>query len=299
MRSVPVSTTIALPNEASGRLEMAHWLTHESNPLTTRVMANRIWYWVMDEGLVSTVDNFGTTGETPSHPELLDWLTSEMIRQDWSMKRLVKEIVSSQAYRRATDLSIGHEASSQYATLDPQNRLLWRSNRKRLDAESMRDTILTISGELDLGMYGRRWETTQQADYGFRSTATCRSVYVPAFRNALPELFEAFDFVNLSVGVGKRNRSTVAQQALFLMNNPWIRERSEQGARLIVDRAKDTPLDLPDEVVTVALGRPATEPERKAILEFVRTQHGGQWTAEAVADIMQSLLSSVDFRFLP
>ena len=130
-----------VPTHQSGRLELAGWITSPENPLTARVYANRVWLWLFGEGLVSSVDNFGTTGEAPSHPELLDYLALRLIELDWSVKDLIREITSSRAYRMGSDYDTDLFAK------DPENRLLWRANKRRLDAESLSDATLAVSGQ--------------------------------------------------------------------------------------------------------------------------------------------------------
>ncbi|MCR9295263.1 MAG: DUF1549 domain-containing protein, partial [bacterium] len=174
--------------ESSGRLEFAQWLTDEENPLTARVYANRVWLWLMGQGLVSTPNNFGTTGRPASHPELLDWLAQELIAGGWSTKHLVRTIVLSEAYRKSSLFS-----DPQAEDRDPDNRLYWRGHRRKLSAESLRDAMLRVSGELDLAVGGSLVEGNVNADYGYQHRTTRRSIYHPVFRNALPELYEAFD----------------------------------------------------------------------------------------------------------
>jgi hypothetical protein len=158
-----------MPADQSGRLELAKWIVSPSNPLTARVYVNRAWHYLFGAGLVRTLDNFGTTGETPSHPELLDDLASRFAAGGWSTKSLVREIVLSHAYRMST------QHNDQAATVDPENRLLARMNRRRLDAESLRDAILMTAGTLDLTVGGRniadetlaKSSAITPAEYGF------------------------------------------------------------------------------------------------------------------------------------
>jgi len=142
--AVVPATAPPIPGGESGRLELAQWLIAPDNPLTARVLANRVWFHLLGEGLVRSVDYFGERGDRPTHPELLDFLATQLRDQGWSMKRLIREIVLSQTYRRA---SIHDELA---AAKDPENRLLWRTNRRRLDAEMIRDTLLAVSGALSL-----------------------------------------------------------------------------------------------------------------------------------------------------
>ena len=284
---------VATPFEAppvsdtqSGRKELAEWLTRPDNPLPARVMANRVWHWLMDAGLVRTTDNFGTTGERPSHPELLDHLASRFIESGWSTRQLIREIVCSQTYRQvSTTNSVGQKA-------DPENRLLWRMNRRRLDAECLRDAMLSIDGTLALDQGGPSYPEDLAADYGFVYTGTRRSVYAPVFRNALPELFEAFDFADPSLVTGARTTSTVAPQALFLMNHPFVIEHARTAAKRL-----QTEVTSDGERIRLAyrriLGREPTAGERELALKFLST--GNEF---ALAQLIQSLFASIDFRYV-
>src|SRR5262249_6786431 len=152
-------------------------------------------------GIVRTTDNFGTTGETPSHPELLDSLAIEFAKE-WSVKKLVRRLVLTDVYKRAW---------GKFAEADPENRLLAFANRRRLDAECIRDTMLPVSGQLKTEPpAGPTFSISMSSDYGYKGTTPLRSVYVPVFRNALPDVFEVFDFGDASVSNGRRNTSTVA-----------------------------------------------------------------------------------------
>src|SRR5205823_6533739 len=157
----------------SGRRELAAWLTARDNPLTARVIVNRVWHWLFGAGLVRTTDNFGTTGEAPTHPELLDDLAVRFMDDGWSVKALVRRIVLSRTYR----LSSAGEARGR--AVDPENRLLGRASRRRLDAECLRDAILSTSGELSSEMGGPTFPATLDADYGYKHADTRRSVYSP------------------------------------------------------------------------------------------------------------------------
>ena len=241
-----------LPADESGRRELADWLASPENPLTARVIVNRAWHWLLGAGLVRTVDNFGTTGEAPSHPELLDTLAVRFMDEGWSIKSLVREIVLSRTYR----LSTVDDPAAQ--AVDPENRLLWRRNRRRLEAECIRDAILAASGQLRLEMGGRTFPPDLKADYGFEHADTRRSVYAPVFRNALPELFEAFDFADPSMVVGRRDTSTVAPQALFLMNHPFVLEQSRAAARRLLAEVPDDDRARVDRAYRLILGRGPT-----------------------------------------
>ena len=220
----------AIPEDASGRVELAEWIVSPDNPLTSRVIANRIWTWLFGAGLVRSVDNFGTTGETPSHPELLDYLAIRLQENGWSIKSMVREIVLSRTWQLSTVANEG------VAELDPDNRLLTYYPRRRLDAEQLRDAILAVNGNLDKTMFGPNIEgageidanttAAQNVEYNYVFKDTRRSVYTPAFRVKRHELFELFDFGNINFLLGQRNVSTVALQALYLLNNPFVIEQS-------------------------------------------------------------------------
>ncbi len=211
-----------------GRLEMAHWIADDANPLTTRVLANRVWLWVMGQGLVRTPDNFGTTGQAPTHPELLDWLSDRLVHDGWSLKRLVKQIVMSATYRQSSALPARDDPRW---AIDPDNRLWWRSDRKPVSAEAIRDSVLAISGELDPTMFGSRIRSGTNSDYEYQHDPYIRSIYMPAFRNSIPEVLEAFNFTDPSFVTGQRGRGIVAQQALLILNHPWFADRAAAAAR--------------------------------------------------------------------
>ncbi len=290
----------AVPEQQSGRRELAEWITSRSNPLTARVTANRVWQHLFGEGLVRTVDNFGTTGETPSHPELLDHLAMTLQQSGWSMKSLVREIVLSRTYQLASRVSqSGSEA-------DPENRLLWRQNRRRLDAEAMRDAIITTSGLLDRTMFGRTMKSPKQdgpnANIGEMTYVfddARRSVYTPIFRNRLLEIFDSFDFANPNVSLGRRNVTTVPTQALYLMNSPFVMDQSREAAR---DLLATTGL-TDDQRLTLAyrttLGRRPTTREREIALRVV-TPSAENTTPSPIAweRLFQALFASVDFRMV-
>lgn len=218
---------LQIASDSCGRIELADWIADDQNPLTSRVLVNRIWLWVMGQGIVRTPDNFGTTGQPPTHPELLDWLTAEFIQDDWSIKRLVKRIVMSSTYRQSARLPSIDDPRLQ---IDPDNRLWWRSDRKPVSAEAIRDTILSISGELDSTPYGSRIRGNISEDYGYHHDDLIRSIYMPVFRNAIPDLLETFNYTDTSFVTGQRQRGIVAQQALAMLNHPWFAERALAAA---------------------------------------------------------------------
>ena len=281
-----------MPTNASGRLELADWIVDPTNPLTARVMANRVWHWLFGEGLVRTVDNFGTTGESPSHPELLDHLAVQFVQQGWSVKKLIRAIALSKAYRLSSVRGEQRE--------DPENRLLAHVNHRRLDAEAIRDTMLSVSGTLNLEMGGATFPASLKTDVDFQFEEPRRSVYVPVFRSSLPELFEVFDFANSSLVTGRRDISTVAPQALFMMNHPFVRAQAKLTAERLLSDSQPKESQRIDHAYLRILGRHPTEAEVSLSQEFLKsvidiTEKG---RVEAWTQMVQSLFSTIDFRYI-
>jgi hypothetical protein len=281
-----------MPTDASGRLELARWIVDPANPLTSRVMANRVWHWLLGAGLVRTVDNFGTTGEAPSHPELLDHLAVQFVQQRWSVKKLIRTIVLSRTYRLSS--SRGEQ------TEDPENRLLAHMTRRRLDAESLRDTMLSAGGTLNFEMGGATFPASLKTDVGFRFQAPRRSVYVPVFRSSLPELFEVFDFANPSMVTGCRDVSTVAPQALFMMNHAFVRTQARLTAERLLSESQLEEGKRIDQAYLRILGRRAAAAEIALSQEFLKsvTDTSGKGQLEAWTQMVQSLFSTIEFRYL-
>jgi hypothetical protein len=252
---------------------------------------------------VRTVDNFGVTGETPSHPELLDFLATRLAENGWSVKKLIREIMLSQTYQQSA--AVNAEA----LRTDPENRLLWRANLRRLDAESIRDAILSVSGELKLDVGGpniggagavdANTTAAQNTEYGYKFIDTRRSVYTPAFRNVRLELFEAFDFGDINQTMGARNTSTVATQALYLMNHPFVIEQSRLAAkRALTGTSLDDAARI-DRAYRVTLGRLPSEKEKRLAREFTGSPgDSDELRLNAWAEFYQMLFACVDFRYL-
>ena len=281
-----------MPNNSSGRLELAHWIVDTNNPLTSRVMANRVWHWLIGAGLVRTVDNFGTTGESPSHPELLDHLAAQFVQQGWSVKNLTRAIVLSRTYRLSS--SRGEQLK------DPENRLLAHMNRRRLDAESLRDTMLSVGGTLEFEMGGATFPANLTTDVGFRFQEPRRSVYVPVFRSSLPELFEVFDFANPSLVTGRRDVSTVAPQALYMMNHVFVRTQARLTAERLLSESHVSVAKRVDHAYLQILGRYATETEvalsqqfLKSVTDTTENHEIGAWT-----QMVQSMFLTIEFRYI-
>jgi hypothetical protein len=278
------------PENESGRRQLADWIASTNNPLTARVYVNRVWGWLMGAGLVRTMDNFGTTGDAPSHKELLDHLAMKFMREGWSTKKLVREIVLSRTYQLA-----GAEPDSELVEADPDNRLFGRANRRRIDAEAMRDTILSVSGEIDLRAGGPTIEPGTTADFGYKDDSTRRSIYVPAFRNALPEIFEMFDFADTTVVTGLRNSSIIAPQALYFLNHPFVMKQSRRAAERLLAEGSLSTFGRLDRMYQLALGRAPTDAE-SSIAE--RRLAGNPRDIEAWTELVQALFASIEFRYL-
>jgi hypothetical protein len=223
----------ALPADQSGRLELARWLTRPDHPLTSRVLVNRLWRWHFGQGLVRSVDNFGLLGERPTHPQLLDWLARYFVEGGWSVKRVHRLILLSATYQQSS--------STQHST-DPDNRLVGRMSLRRLEAEAIRDSLLAVSGRLDPSAGGPALKHVKNREFLFDHTSKDqttydsrrRSLYLPVIRNHLYDVFQLFDATDATVSNGDRATTTVATQALFLMNSGLMSEASEHlAARLL------------------------------------------------------------------
>lgn len=268
-------TPAAIPVKASGRIELSHWLTNPESRagwLTARVQANRIWYHLIGRGLVRTVDNFGRTGETPSHPELLDYLAVRLIDSGWSFKAVIREIVLSHTFA----LSSQHDPAGH--ALDPENILLWQAHRRRLDPESLRDAILSAAGTLDLkpmestvSYLGDQATAVGPNPNRRRTDFPCRSVYLPVIRNDLPEIFDVFDFANPHATTGARSKTTVPTQALFMLNDKMVMEAAEATARRILAETESASPELRiNPMFELIVGSKPTDNERQAILLYLQ-----------------------------
>ena len=295
LQVLPVSDPFPIPEKESGRLQLAQWLAHRDNPLPARVMANRVWQHLFGEGLVRTVDNFGTTGEVPSHPELLDYLATRYRESGMSTKTLIREIVLSRTYRLASRATTGSPPSP-----DLENRLLARANRRRLDAECIRDAILLVSGRLDRTPGGPSHKPDLNSDFEYKHTETRRSVYSSWFRNGLPEVLEAFDVADSSMPSGRRNVSTVSTQALFMLNHPWVREQAVAAAGKLLNEAHPDHASRVDRAYRLTMGRMPSPAERTIALQYIQ-ERDAQSPADGIAawaSLFQSLFASIDFRYV-
>ena len=284
IRVATSGSNATLPQDHSGRLELARWLTGDGNPLTSRVIVNRIWQAHFGEGLVRTPDNFGLRGEQPSHPELLDWLATEFRRSGWDVKHLHRLLLTSAAWQQG-GLGVLDSASRQRGDVaDPENRLLWHFPRQRLEAEMVRDAVLAVSGRLESTMGGTLVSAWKNDDYAptdeVSATSRRRSVYLPIVRDRVFDVFTLFDFANPSVGTAKRTPTVVSHQALFFLNSPMVKE----SAHALADSLCAHPTDRVRRAYEIAFGRPSTAEEESKALEFVtRIRRGGDVASERIA----------------
>ena len=261
--------TPRLVDTGSGRLEFADWIASEENPLTARVMMNRIWLHLFGEGLVASTENFGLEGKAPSHPELLDHLSSRFMEGGWSVKSMIREIVMSRAYRMSS------RTSSAGSQIDPDNTLYWRMSPRRLEAEAIRDAILVASGTLDpdpIPGSPVSWAAGRAlaADaLGDLIPDNNRSVYLPVTRGAVPAFLDTFDVAEPSFVTGNRDETSVPSQALFLLNDPWVMKQADAMARdLLAMSATDE--DRVRAAFLRTLGREPTSSEKGSVRSFFR-----------------------------
>ena len=252
----------------SGRAELAGAITSKNNPLTARVMINRIWLHHFGEGFVSTPDDFGTMSEMPSHPELLDYLASRFMDEGWSIKKVHKLILMSSVYQQSS------ANNPRYAQIDPNNRLLWRANIRRLEYEPIRDSLLAIGGTLDTTMYGKPVNLSDEA-------TRRRTVYGSIDRQNPSDVLVNFDFANPDMTNGKRHQTTVPQQALFFMNSPLVVE----SAKNLVSRSEFSALASDEERIKFLYlslyQRVPASVEVQLGLDFVSQQPSQQHVASA------------------
>ena len=268
----------AFPN-GSGRLDLARSIIAADNPLTSRVIVNRVWQHHFGTGLVRTASDFGARSDPPSHPELLDWLAATLIRDGWSLKDLHRTIMLSATYRQqAADRADGRSA-------DPENRLLWRMNRRRLEFEPMRDAMLFVAGRLDASLDGRPVNIEE------RPFTNRRTVYALVDRNNLPGLFRTFDFPTPDTSSPERPVTAVPQQVLYGMNSPFVQEM----AAAIVARPElqsAAPEDRVIQLFRLTLGRDPDESERTLLANYLSKHEN------ALQETAQSLLLTNEFLFI-
>lgn len=259
-----------LPEGAgSGRLELADWLTREENPLLARVMVNRIWQHHFGRGIVGTENDFGARGERPTHPEVLDWLASRFKESGYSIKSMHRLIMASAAYQRSSDYD------ARAAETDPDARLLWRFNRRRLSAEEFRDSMLLLSGNLDPEMGGAHpfpaietWGFSQHAPYYGVYPTNKRSIYLMQQRLKRHPFLALFDGADPNVSMARRELTTVPTQSLYLMNNEFVHEQALGLAKRLLDEQSNENIRI-DVAYRLTLGRTASGDERVDASEFL------------------------------
>ena len=286
----------------SGRLQLAAWITDPENPLTARVAVNRIWAELFGRGIVTTLDNFGTLAPKPTHPELLDYLASEFVRDGWSVKRLIRRLVLTETFR--TGLAEG----SPLALADPENVLFGRRVHQRLDVEALRDAMLAVSGTLDSArpVGSRVLEAKVNSANALETpppreiARPVRTLYLTTARSAVPEMLTLFDFPDPSLPASLRNQRTLSTQALYLMNAPhvvdWARRLAE---RALKEPAGDDFARI-DWLHEVCFARAATDAERRRIADYLKTETGSTPEARLTAwtSVCQALFASAEFRYI-
>ncbi len=315
----------AIPAQTSGRRELAEWMTAAENPLPARVMANRVWHWLFGRGIVESVDNFGTSGQPPANPALLEHLALRLRDGGWSVKKFVREIVLSRTYQ------LGSAFDEKSFAADPENTLVWRMSQRRLDAECIRDAILTASQQLQLqppvgspvALAGEGPVSRPRrggADVAVNAATNVRSVYLPIVRDLLPDALDAFDFAEPSLVTGARETTNVPSQALFLLNSAFVATQAKLLGERVVASYPGGPNGGAsahlDERVTYAywlvFSRPPDGVERTAAMTFFGTfpaawskgdkSTAGLRNAEAATaawtSFCRALFASAEFRYL-
>jgi hypothetical protein len=315
-------------NSLKTRTDLAGWITQTDHPLTARVIVNRLWHQHFGRGIVNTPNDFGTRGGRPTHPQLLDWLACELTKPSdsgvpWSLKRMHRLMVTSATYKQVSDRTPG-EAER---TVDPDNSLLWRMNRRRLDAEAIRDGILAAAGTLNPKAGGPSVRTPlepevydlifseDEPDHLWRVTADAtehdrRSIYLYAKRNVRYPMLEAFDQPDAINSCAARGVSTFAPQALIMMNGPFARQQAERMAKSVWAESKGLPERAVGQSFRQSLGRDPSETEMKISVEFL-DRHEQDLKREnkslsetdvkrmAFADFCLALFNSSEFAYLP
>ena len=283
----------AAPHSTGRRTALARWMTRADNPLTTRVIVNRLWQYHFGRGLVATSSDFGKLGEKPSHPELLDWLAVRFVKDGWSFKKMHRLILTSATYRQSALAPAPPVAIKK----DPENRLLWRGSTRRLDAEQIRDAILAATGELDLHMSGP----------GAPASTPRRSIYIKVLRNKHDPLLDVFDAPEGFTSTAQRNVTTTPTQALLLFNGKQLQQRAQAFAQRL---AREHPGGLEEQVTAayrLAYGRPPEPAEQTRAMEFLHEQARhpegrgagpGPPAASALVDFCHALLNSNEFVYV-
>ena len=297
-------TELKPPATQSGRLQLAEWLTHPQHPQTARVMTNRVWLHLFGEGLVRTPDDFGISGERPTHPELLDHLTNRFIQSGWSIKQLIRDIVLSRTYQQSS------QVSAESLAADPENLLHTRHQRRRLSAESVRDAILVASGSLN--PQPGQGSLIQHRDVLINELAPLhqpsdhRSIYLLLLRNSMPPELTPFNLPDALTVTGKRDVSTLATQSLYLLNNDFIVKQSATFASRLISQTKNDTARL-QQAYRQALTRQPTNSETQRDLDWLHemdlslvSEHPDTIKREKIiwAAFCQALLASNELRYV-
>ncbi|MDP1588595.1 MAG: DUF1553 domain-containing protein, partial [Prosthecobacter sp.] len=305
-----LKTQPQFPANQSGRLELARWLASAEHPLTTRVIANRIWSWHFNQGIVPTTDNFGLLGQKATHPELLDWLARWFSSNGWSLKDMHRLIMSSQTYQqssaiydlRFTTYDFPDSASSQAqiinhksriinpAVVDPENHLLWHFPVRRLEAEEVRDALLHVAGSLDT-TFGGKTIPRRNREFVFNHTSkdfttygsTRRALYLPIIRNNLYDLFQQFDYPDPSTSTGLRNSTVVSPQALLLMNSDLAADAARTFAQRLAKLSPENVQRL-RAAYRLAFAREATDDDLHRAQNFLITTNAALSSSQQDAD---------------
>jgi hypothetical protein len=263
----------------SGRLQLAQWLTEPTHPLTARVMVNRIWQYHFGAGIVRTPSNYGKLGERPTHPELLDFLAEAFVRSGWSIKKMHRLIMLSATYQQ------GSEAEPDTHKIDPDNQLFGRMNRRRLEAEAVRDSLLSVSGKLEGQMGG-----IATRDFN----APRRTLYLMTIRSDRSGFGPLFDSADPTAPVDRRTISTVAPQALFLLNNPFVLEQTRALAQRIVTSEKEDKGRI-HKAYALLFGREPLPEEERDGLDFLKAAGSSE---KAWGEYCQVLLCANEFIYI-
>jgi hypothetical protein len=291
----------------SGRLQLAEWITDSHHGLTARVIVNRVWQRHFGQGIVRTPNDFGSRGEPPTHPELLDYLTRHFMDHGWSVKKLHRLIMLSRTYRMA------HVDDATLAARDPDNRLLWKFNRRRLDAEELRDAVLAVSGSLDRSRGGRHpfapeweWRYTQHRPFVDDFPTNRRSVYVMQQRIRQQPYFDIFDGADTNAATDQRKVSTTAQQSLFLFNSPFVHDQSRRFADRLIRETADGRVQI-EIAIKLSYGRAVDDSELRdglLYLDEITPELRAAGTPdeelgrEALASFLRAVLGSNEFAFV-
>jgi hypothetical protein len=283
------------PNSKSShrRKSLANWITdtkHGAGSLLARVIVNRLWQHHFGRGLVATINDFGTQGTLPNHPELLEWLAGELVRNNWSLKHVHRLIMTSDTFQQESEFWAAADK------FDPDNTLLWRYAPRRLEAEAVRDSILAVSGQLDLRMFG-----SGTLDPWHKR----RSIYFTVKRSLLNPMLNLYDAPETLTSAGRRNSTTTAPQALLMINSPYIRELAQAFAARISQRPEDGLSTIVTNAFQLALNREPSKGELRAAIQFITAQqkdyeqsNSSKSTSAALADFAQAIFSLNEFIYV-